>query len=152
MGPGGQLTVGQTALGFKFNQYGGLGLRRPPESRQIRRSHETVNTSPKPDRRGRTNEGTVKPLSAALTIVVLALIVQTAYIPTYCRNESHGVAQAVISIDRSLTREYCVASQVRDRNAPVSQWIDTLNYDLVALRDLLGGLFSQMGNNQQPHR
>jgi len=33
---------------------------------------------------------------------------------------------------------------MRDRNAPLSQWIDTINYDLVLLGNFLGSLFSQI--------
>lgn len=92
----------------------------------------------------------MKPLPTLLTVLVLALIAQTIYIPEYCRNQSRGTAQGIIPIDQSLTRDYCFASQVRDRNAPVSQWIDTLNYDLVVVGDLVGGLSNGIGGAPQP--
>lgn len=104
------------------------------------------------DRHDGATEGPVKPFSTVITILVLALILQTAYIPEYCHSQSRGGTQSLVNIDQSLTRDYCFASQVRDHNAPVSQWIDTLNYDLVAVGDLLGGLFSQIGGAQQPHK
>lgn len=94
----------------------------------------------------------MKPFSAAVTIVVLALILQTAYIPQYCGKDSRAGAQAIVDVDPVLTHDYCYASQVRDRNAPVSQWIDTLNYDLVVLGDLLGNLFGLAGTAPQPHK
>ena len=103
------------------------------------------------DNRGRSDRPVARPFSAIITILVLALILQTAYGPQYCKESSQQGPQG-INIDRELTREYCSASQIRDRNAPVSQWIDTLNYDLVAFGDLLGGLFSQIGAVQQPHK
>lgn len=92
----------------------------------------------------------MKLLPALLTVLVLALIGQTIYIPEYCRNQSHGTGQGIIPTDQALTHDYCLASQVRDRNAPVSQWIDTLNYDLVVLGDLIGGLTNEIGGAPQP--
>jgi len=103
------------------------------------------------DNRGRSDRPAARPFSAIITILVIALILQTAYGPQYCKGSSQEGLQGM-NVDRALTREYCAASQIRDRNAPVSQWIDTLNYDLVALGDLLGGLFSQIGAVQQPHK
>jgi hypothetical protein len=43
-------------------------------------------------------------------------------------------------MDRALAHEYCDATKVRDRNAPLSQLIDTTNYDLVLLGDALGDI------------
>jgi hypothetical protein len=103
------------------------------------------------DNRGRSDRPAARPFSAIITILVLALILQTAYGPQYCKEPSQKDLQG-INVDRELTREYCSVSQIRDRNAPVSQWVDTLNYDLVALGDLLSGLFNQIGTTQQPHK
>lgn len=103
------------------------------------------------DNRERSDRAAARPFSAIIIVIVLALILQTAYGPQYCKESSQSGLQGM-NIDRELTREYCAASQIRDRNAPVSQWIDTLNYDLVALGDLLGGLFSQIGPAQQLHK
>lgn len=86
---------------------------------------------------------TVKPFSTLVTIIVLALILQTAYSPQYCAKIPQGGPQAR-DVDRGLTVDYCYASQMRDRNAPLSQWIDTINYDLVLLGNFLGSLFSQI--------
>ena len=103
------------------------------------------------DNRGRSDRPAASPFSAIIIILVIALILQTAYSPQYCKESSQNGLQ-ILNVERELTREYCSASQIRDRNAPVSQWIDTLNYDLVALGDLLGGLFSQIGSVQPPHK
>jgi hypothetical protein len=102
------------------------------------------------DNRGRLDRPAARPFSTIITILVIALILQTAYGPEYCKESPPSGLQGM-NIDRELTREYCSASQIRDRNAPVSQWIDTINYDLVALGGLLGGLFGQIAT-QQPHK
>jgi hypothetical protein len=94
----------------------------------------------------------VNPFRAIITIIVLAIVLQTAYGPQYCRSEPRAGTLALLNVDRSLTRDYCNVSQVRDRNAPLSQWIDALNYDLVALGNLLGFLFNQIRVSQQAYK
>jgi hypothetical protein len=83
----------------------------------------------------------VKAFPTVTTIVVLLLIAQTAYTPTYCR---HIPPRALApSADTALTRDYCYAALFRDHNAPLSQWIDTINYDLVLVGNAVGNLISQ---------
>ena len=77
---------------------------------------------------------------------------QTAYVPHYCLSERRAGTRTILNVDLSLTQDYCRASQVRDRNAPLSQWIDTLNYDLVASSNLLAGLVKQSGIGHQSQK